>query len=320
MENGFVKLSRSFFSTKKWQAARTFSDCEAWLDLIQSARFERSRIISCIGESKTEVEYGRGQYPASIRFLARRWGRSERSVRSFLAYLRREGMITTSNLQGITLITLVNYEKYNSSPEKEEEKISVSSRSDTASDTPNSQIILELQRQVTQLVTQVSELARIVSENNAEKRHTPDTKNKNIYNNILKENNKENSPKGESKKEEKNLSAAACAATLPDRRKAFYDSLVPYVGQYGKETVREFFDYWTETNENGRKMRFEKEKTFGLGRRLATWKKREEAYGTKNRRIDNLSDSKRREEETDRKIVAYAARAFGLKEGSDPPG
>lgn len=43
--------------------------------------------------------------------------------------------------------------------------------------------------------------------------------------------------------------------------------------QYGKALIREFFDYWTEHNENGKKMRFEKEKTFEISRRLARWSK-----------------------------------------------
>lgn len=34
---------------------------------------------------------------------------------------------------------------------------------------------------------------------------------------------------------------------------------------------KEFFDYWTEPNKSGTKMRFELEKTWHLGRRLARW-------------------------------------------------
>ena len=40
MDEGFLRLSRRFFSNEMWNEARTFSSCEAWLDLIQSARFE----------------------------------------------------------------------------------------------------------------------------------------------------------------------------------------------------------------------------------------------------------------------------------------
>lgn len=60
---------------------------------------------------------------------------------------------------------------------------------------------------------------------------------------------------------------------LETRKHAFGEKLVPYIEQYGKVLIREFFDYWTEHNENGRKMRFEKEKTFEISRRLARWSK-----------------------------------------------
>lgn len=59
MDKGFIMLSRKFFSNEMWEAARTFSECEAWLDLIQSARFEATDTIECIGGR--EITYGRGQ-------------------------------------------------------------------------------------------------------------------------------------------------------------------------------------------------------------------------------------------------------------------
>ena len=85
---GYIKLSRKFFDNKIWQAARAFSECEAWIDLIQSARFEASPTTSRIG--CYEVTWERGQYPASNRFLAKKWGRSEQWVKSFLGKLKRE--------------------------------------------------------------------------------------------------------------------------------------------------------------------------------------------------------------------------------------
>ena len=113
MENdkGFIKLSRRFFSNIMWNEARTFSSCEAWLDLIQSARFDATPRKECIGGR--EVVYNRGQYPASIRFLAKRWQWSEKKVRSFLEHLRKEGMITSECTQGINIITLCKYDEYN---------------------------------------------------------------------------------------------------------------------------------------------------------------------------------------------------------------
>jgi hypothetical protein len=35
--------------------------------------------------------------------------------------------------------------------------------------------------------------------------------------------------------------------------------------------LRDFFEYWTEHGEKDKKLRFEKEKTFGIEQRLRTW-------------------------------------------------
>ena len=47
--------------------------------------------------------------------------------------------------------------------------------------------------------------------------------------------------------------------------------------------LRKFFDYWTEKNENGKKMRFEKDKVFDIKRRLATWASRDKEYKFKTK-------------------------------------
>ena len=55
------------------------------------------------------------------------------------------------------------------------------------------------------------------------------------------------------------------------RVKEFEKSLIPFVNIYKKEMLREFADFWCEHGVSDRKLRFEKQKTFGLKRRLATW-------------------------------------------------
>lgn len=47
---------------------------------------------------------------------------------------------------------------------------------------------------------------------------------------------------------------------------------------YSQAMLQKFFQYWTECNHNGRKMRFEMEKVFEMARRLATWKAKEEEF------------------------------------------
>ncbi len=64
-------------------------------------------------------------------------------------------------------------------------------------------------------------------------------------------------------------------------KEQFSNELILYKDKYGSEMLKEFYLYWTEKNINGRKMRFEKEKTFGLSRRLATWFKNGKIWNEK---------------------------------------
>lgn len=58
---------------------------------------------------------------------------------------------------------------------------------------------------------------------------------------------------------------------IDDRDIAFRTSLIPYVEEYGKELVRDFYDYWREKNASGKKMRFEMEKVFNIEMRIGRW-------------------------------------------------
>jgi uncharacterized protein YdaU (DUF1376 family) len=46
----------------------------------------------------------------------------------------------------------------------------------------------------------------------------------------------------------------------------------------GDQDTRSFFGYWTEKSTRGQKMRFEKEKTWDLNKRLATWAGNQERF------------------------------------------
>lgn len=63
------------------------------------------------------------------------------------------------------------------------------------------------------------------------------------------------------------------------REKDFESSLIPFVstrgGAYQPAMIRAFFNYWTERNKSGTKMRFEFEKTWETAKRLQTWASRE---------------------------------------------
>ena len=110
--------------------------------------------------------------------------------------------------------------------------------------------------------------------------------------------------------------------SLEERKNAFWQRLVPYIqkGTYPQEMVAAFYRYWTEINENGRRMRFEQEKIYELPKRLATWHQREVArsYGKTESRnygpaqplspeqiADQLRTKRRREEASDQLLAQY---------------
>lgn len=64
--------------------------------------------------------------------------------------------------------------------------------------------------------------------------------------------------------------------TLKDRKQAFASSLTSFVDLYGKEMIRNFYDYWSEHGERDRKMRFEKQTSFNVELRLKRWNSKQQ--------------------------------------------
>lgn len=109
---------------------------------------------------------------------------------------------------------------------------------------------------------------------NALQMHTVLDADKIIEDNIIQDKIiiKEKLSKDSKKKNETPEQRRAAAVAATSKRKAeFYDSLKPYVGQYDKDMLRSFFDYWSEMNKTQTQMRVDKEPTWEVGKRLATW-------------------------------------------------
>ena len=64
---------------------------------------------------------------------------------------------------------------------------------------------------------------------------------------------------------------ATKVATIEERANTFMQKVAIHIPEYSKEMLREFFDYWTEMNDGGKKMRFEMQKVFDISKRLKTW-------------------------------------------------
>ncbi len=109
--HGFIKISRKADADPLWREPRIFSRWEAWEYMIRAAAFApHRRMIGVV-----EVDLERGEFIASLRFLATRWQWSVKRVRRFLEWLMEHGRIVSRkrHTKG-TVYLLVNYELYQS--------------------------------------------------------------------------------------------------------------------------------------------------------------------------------------------------------------
>ena len=68
--------------------------------------------------------------------------------------------------------------------------------------------------------------------------------------------------------------------SIKDRKQEFASLLSPFVEKYGRDFINDFYGYWTEHGANDRKMRFEKQTSFSVKRRLKTWESNGHKFGT----------------------------------------
>ena len=102
---GWIKISTDIAKHWIWNDAERL---KWWIDILFMASWKDNKQI--VG--KQLVSLRRGQLIASISFLCKRWGRSRSMVEPFLTLLHEEGMISKEVGNNVSIITVLNYEKY----------------------------------------------------------------------------------------------------------------------------------------------------------------------------------------------------------------
>lgn len=107
---GWISLQRKMQSHWLWEEDRCFSKAEAWIDLLLSVNHKPNKIVI----KNKVISVKRGQTAMSLVTLAKRWKWDKSKVRRFLELLKSDSMIDTKNETVTTLITICNYESYQS--------------------------------------------------------------------------------------------------------------------------------------------------------------------------------------------------------------
>jgi DNA replication protein DnaD len=121
-QEGFVVLHRRIQTWPLWQAMR-LDQRMIWVELILAANWKASEVWVRGGRLIVQ----RGQVLLDQRAFAARIGASRQNVRTVLKLLTQEGAIQLTLTRTITgkkatLVTIVNYEKYQDVPEREEKR------------------------------------------------------------------------------------------------------------------------------------------------------------------------------------------------------
>lgn len=110
MVEGWVSIHRQIMDHWIYQEKRVFSRFEAWVDIILRANHADNKFM--FGGELIEVK--RGQLLTSIRKLCDHWKWSNTKVTQFLKMLEDDGMLVQKSDTKKTLLTVVNYDKFQS--------------------------------------------------------------------------------------------------------------------------------------------------------------------------------------------------------------
>ncbi|EGQ3902553.1 hypothetical protein GH126_05040 [Staphylococcus pseudintermedius] len=116
---GWISLHRSIENHWLYQEDRVFSKFEAWLHLLLVANHKDNKVT--IGNQLVEVK--RGQKLTSVLTLSDLWVWSRTKTNSFLELLKKDNMIDIKKTSKYTLITIVNYDFYQSDEGRKKHQI-----------------------------------------------------------------------------------------------------------------------------------------------------------------------------------------------------
>ena len=281
MDQGYIKLHRKFFENTLWKEPREYSRAEAWLDLIQSARFDSSQVML----NGRAIEVRMSEVVASRRYLEKRWGWGSTKVNNFLDYLKKNQMITTKQTSGQTIITLCNYECYNGEQTTKQTRDKPPTNQWQTTDKPKE---------------------KKVKKDNI----IPPTISNEIVSPPIGEPGKTIDSGKEAEQTRIKLSQQEKEKNCGKREKEFYNQLIPWVSVYGPDMIRKFFDYWRERNKSRTKMRFELQPTWDLAGRLRTWEQKQNDYGKRSKTSGSSS------EQDDAELMQHIAAGYarGMQE------
>ena len=114
--DGWISLYRQIKESWIWKDKEPFDKRSAWIDLLLTVNYKNKKIPFENGF----IEIEKGQTLTSIKQLSKKWKWSRHKVSDFLDRLEQDTMIVQVRDTRKTLISVVNYSKYQDVIEKKD--------------------------------------------------------------------------------------------------------------------------------------------------------------------------------------------------------
>lgn len=107
LSKGFIKIPRAFFESGLWREKRKFSHAEAFLDIIEAARFGEEPSREFIKQKPLICR--QGECLKCYETWAKRWNVDKTKARRMVKNLEKLGLILITNEGVTTRISVCNY-------------------------------------------------------------------------------------------------------------------------------------------------------------------------------------------------------------------
>lgn len=121
---GWIRIYEELEGHWLWEDV-PFAKGQAWIDLLMTAEWKDGRQL-LIGDRVVVLK--RGQLCETLRDLGAKWGWSKDKVSTFLKLLANQGMISIEKTGLRQVVTIENYDKYQSDTRDSQDKVKTRSR------------------------------------------------------------------------------------------------------------------------------------------------------------------------------------------------
>lgn len=230
MRDNWIKLNRDLINNELW-LSHPFTRGQAWVDMLMIA----SHIDSSIAIRGIKILIKRGQIGWSVARLAHRWKWSRAKVDRFFEYLENEQQIGQQKNNVSSVVTILNYEKYQANEHQNEQQNKYQEKTNS-------------------------------------KRTPKSSKNEQQNNDINSDEhttNNTNTQTDEHQNEQQNQEKRSTIKNKEEYNILYIDEELKKI--YPPSLLEEFLLYWNEPDSKGTP-RWKKEKTWNTTMRLKRWK------------------------------------------------